>query len=412
MNVEFAREIVKEYKGSLLKDLIGVYKKPIYGSIKKLGYKHKIYSYTIGNLFSNLFWVKYHDRRCQVIRKRSFKIKTKRSKLVKKYGKNILKDLAKMYKDPYYKISYIQNNYKLSFGTVNYQFKKCFDVTFYDRHRLKKYRGKFCHKLVKLYGKDILKDLGLLFKDESLNQTSVANKYGITAEYVRQIFHKLYKTASYTEVRKKVLFENNRGVLFLELFNKRVRLINILKRRVKYLKVTFEDDLGNRYKRMLFNHLTVKHLTIDEKPKRGRNGLLMVLCTYCGRYFYPEEKDVLNRAMILNRKSGGEARLYCSDGCKQACPTFYQQLYPRGFKEETSREVQPELRQMRLEIDNYTCQKCGKTIDEIQLHCHHITGVEQNPIESADLDNTITLCKDCHNWVHSQKGCTRYDFRC
>jgi len=42
--------------------------------------------------------------------------------------------------------------------------------------------------------------------------------------------------------------------------------------------------------------------------------------------------------------------------------------------------------QMRLECDGYICQKCHRTIDESELHCHHITGVEQNPIESADIE--------------------------
>ena len=78
----------------------------------------------------------------------------------------------------------------------------------------------------------------------------------------------------------------------------------------------------------------------------------------------------------------------------------------------TSREVQPELRQMRLEKDDYTCQKCHRTIDEAELHCHHITGVEQNPIESADLDNCITLCKKCHKWAHTQKGCRYFELMC
>lgn len=33
------------------------------------------------------------------------------------------------------------------------------------------------------------------------------------------------------------------------------------------------------------------------------------------------------------------------------------------------------------------------------------TGVEINPIESADVDNCITLCVDCHQKVHQQDGC-------
>jgi 5-methylcytosine-specific restriction endonuclease McrA len=39
------------------------------------------------------------------------------------------------------------------------------------------------------------------------------------------------------------------------------------------------------------------------------------------------------------------------------------------------------------------------------LRCHHITGVEINPVESADLDNCITLCYNCHSRVHSSGQC-------
>ena len=99
------------------------------------------------------------------------------------------------------------------------------------------------------------------------------------------------------------------------------------------------------------------------------------------------------RVRVLYGQKGwkGEARFYCSERCKSACPIYRKILHSEGYSKKarsaTSREVQPELRQMRLECDGYICQKCHRTIDEAELHCHHITGVEQNPIESADLDN-------------------------
>jgi len=67
---------------------------------------------------------------------------------------------------------------------------------------------------------------------------------------------------------------------------------------------------------------------------------------------------------------------------------------------------------MCLARDNYECQKCGAIIDEIELHAHHIEGKTLQPMLANDVDNTITLCKPCHKWVHKQKGCTNYDLRC
>jgi hypothetical protein len=114
--------------------------------------------------------------------------------------------------------------------------------------------------------------------------------------------------------------------------------------------------------------------------------------------------------MTTNGRTCGEGRFYCSQSCKIACPIFSKRKYPSTFRVTTSREVQPELRQMVLKRDNYTCQKCEEK--DVELHCHHFTGVEQNPIESADLDNCITLCKDCHKGVHKNTGCKYHELRC
>ena len=69
---------------------------------------------------------------------------------------------------------------------------------------------------------------------------------------------------------------------------------------------------------------------------------------------------------------------------------------------ELRREVQPELRSMVLERDNYECQKCGNTEG---LQCHHIYPVNIEPLLSADIDNCMTLCTICHKEVHKKDGC-------
>ena len=139
--------------------------------------------------------------------------------------------------------------------------------------------------------------------------------------------------------------------------------------------------------------------------KEGENGVLLVKCKYCNMWFSPTNKEVKN--YIHNGTS-----LYCSNGCKKSCPTYRVHKYERGFRQNTSREVQPELRKLVLERDNWTCQKCGANKDEditVTLHCHHIDPVKNNPIESADMDNCVTLCKACHNEAHSRKGCRYSD---
>lgn len=156
-----------------------------------------------------------------------------------------------------------------------------------------------------------------------------------------------------------------------------------------------------------------KELSFVEDVKSD-DGVLSVRCSYCGVWYVPKLWQVVDRIRFIRGIRSQEAKFYCSDGCKKACPIFYKQKWPKGFKKATSREVQPELRQMVLQRDNYTCQygDCGKTIGDAELHCHHITGVVQNPIESADVDNCITFCKVHHVLVHKNKGCGYHDLQC
>lgn len=134
--------------------------------------------------------------------------------------------------------------------------------------------------------------------------------------------------------------------------------------------------------------------------------VLIIKCTYCGKFFRPTLTAIRSRVFALNNNGCGEGRLYCSDSCKQACPVFNKVLWPKGFKKATSREVPAMLRQMVLEGDNWTCQLCERTGDEVELHCHHVKTVKGNEILAADIDNCITFCKDCHKLIHSQEGCT------
>jgi len=143
-------------------------------------------------------------------------------------------------------------------------------------------------------------------------------------------------------------------------------------------------------------------LTVEEAPRLSDDGLsLECICKYCGCYHIPSNISVIHRISSIVGKFTGDCNLYCSEGCKQSCSTYNRRKYPKGFKPDTSREVQPELRKLVLARDNYTCQKCYKSKEESPLHCHHYEGIELNPIESADIDNCVTLCKKCHNTIHT-----------
>lgn len=50
-----------------------------------------------------------------------------------------------------------------------------------------------------------------------------------------------------------------------------------------------------------------------------------------------------------------------------------------------------------IERDNYICQKCGKYT---QACPHHVKPRSRYPELKNDVNNLITLCYDCHVWVH------------
>lgn len=42
----------------------------------------------------------------------------------------------------------------------------------------------------------------------------------------------------------------------------------------------------------------------------------------------------------------------------------------------------------------------------------NLEGIRWEPLESADIDKCITLCKNCHIKVHKKDGCGYNDFKC
>ena len=135
------------------------------------------------------------------------------------------------------------------------------------------------------------------------------------------------------------------------------------------------------------------------------NDLLQVRCTEsgCRKWFTPTRKQVGSRLYSINSYDHGENNFYCSDGCKNSCSVFHQNKYPKGFKNYDDSYRIPEWSIMVKERDNYECQICGSKENPI---AHHYESIWTNPIESADLDMGITICKDCHiGKAHIEVGC-------
>jgi hypothetical protein len=72
-----------------------------------------------------------------------------------------------------------------------------------------------------------------------------------------------------------------------------------------------------------------------------------------------------------------------------------QRLYKQGKWQEFVQQIYTR--------DGFHCVKCNHAhTGPRTLHCHHIQSWATNPDLRFDLDNCITLCSVCHNWVHSK----------
>ena len=150
----------------------------------------------------------------------------------------------------------------------------------------------------------------------------------------------------------------------------------------------------------------------DTRIDPSNSKLGQVKCAYCGKWINPTYSEVKGRMQSFKNINLGECRIYCpGDQCREACPTYKQLFYPKGFKKNSSREVDPLIRQMCMELDNYTCQICGATGEGVTLHAHHILSYARNKMVANDIQNVVTLCKACHNEVHHMKGCGYHELR-
>jgi hypothetical protein len=78
------------------------------------------------------------------------------------------------------------------------------------------------------------------------------------------------------------------------------------------------------------------------------------------------------------------------------CPER-QRLYASGEAKEFLRTV--------YKRDGYVCRRCGSGKKALRgLHAHHLKDWARHPELRFDLDNVVTLCRPCHEWVHSKSN--------
>jgi 5-methylcytosine-specific restriction endonuclease McrA len=56
-----------------------------------------------------------------------------------------------------------------------------------------------------------------------------------------------------------------------------------------------------------------------------------------------------------------------------------------------------------FERDGHKCQMPGCRVHSKRLEAHHIRLYSKHPTIRLDVDNGITLCHICHNWVRGEE---------
>jgi hypothetical protein len=211
---------------------------------------------------------------------------------------------------------------------------------------------------------------------------------------------------------------NNRGRRHSEETKVKIKTTVLQKRPPRICKDASKAKLPSLQGRALYDTYAPKidkYEIVRRSPEDER--ILQVQCYQCKEWVTPTTTHVWDRFDAIVGRTQGENHFYCPGTmCRSKCSVFRAPpISPREWDgDELEREVQPELRRMRLEIDRYRCQREGCTFYDATetgkgMHCHHLFPVVIEPLESADIDNCRTYCIPCHHIAHRQEGCTSND---
>lgn len=165
----------------------------------------------------------------------------------------------------------------------------------------------------------------------------------------------------------------------------------------------------NKFKIPIFNtyapQLAPVEITRELVDVYGRS-LLEVQCSKCSKWFVPKIGAVKSRVRSLVGKNCGEARFYCSQGCKDACGVYGVSTRNTSntmvLKSDASSYDLNVWSQEVLRRATYTCEICG----EPAKHAHHIQPKKTEPFFATDPVNGVAVCENCHYKYGHSVGCS------
>lgn len=132
-----------------------------------------------------------------------------------------------------------------------------------------------------------------------------------------------------------------------------------------------------------------------------------VVNPFAGRKHTAETKLALSRKASVPKLylRGSNNGMYGRVGDKN--PNYKGGNSPERQRVCASSEWKAILRRV-YKRDGYRCRRCGTgNKGPKSLHAHHVKSWVGYPDSRMDVDNLITLCKTCHDWVHSNENTER-----
>lgn len=136
-----------------------------------------------------------------------------------------------------------------------------------------------------------------------------------------------------------------------------------------------------------------------------------IVCTNLFRYGvqYSQQSRKIREKTVATCMSrygvSNYVELFKGKFIKENSPVWKGGTKYNGIERATYEYVQ--WRKSVFQRDHYTCQKCGaksKKGNAVTLNAHHILNWADNAPVRYDVENGITLCKDCHTLFHSKYG--------
>ena len=170
-----------------------------------------------------------------------------------------------------------------------------------------------------------------------------------------------------------------------------------------------------------------KRLGIRQTEEHKRNNSLSKKsgkyfnCIGCGKEFYRSKSRILKgqckfcsrkcfHNSDINKAVPDSFREYCKTRTGENSPTWKGGLTPLNLKIRNSEEY----KQWRLSVferDKYTCQECGlksKKGKSLFIEAHHIKSFSNHKNLRFDINNGLTLCKNCHRKTDNYAKNTKY----